>query len=58
MVASNLKTFLGYRIFQSDKVSRSLAAVSVLVTFEIKTSIFDVVKKYMIIKSIGVFRTQ
>ena len=36
MVASNLKTFIGYRIFQSDVVSVNLAAVSVLVTFEKK----------------------
>ena len=40
MVASNLKTFIGYRIFQSDIVSRNLAAVGVLVTFEKKTSVF------------------
>ena len=39
MVAPNLKVFLRYRIFQSDVVSRKLAAVSVLVTFEIKASI-------------------
>ena len=40
MVLSNLKTFIRYRIFQSDVVLRSLAVVSVLVTFEKKTSVF------------------
>ena len=40
MVASNFKTFVGYRIFQSVAVSQNLGAVSVLVTFEKKTSVF------------------
>ena len=40
MVASNLKNFIGYRIFQSDQVSRNLAAASVLLTFQKKTSVF------------------
>ena len=53
MVASNLKTFMGYRIFQSDVVSRSLAAVSLLVTFEKKQVFYDALKKYIVIKSRG-----
>ena len=40
MVASNLKTFIRYRIFQSAVVLRSLATVSVLVTFKKKASVF------------------
>ena len=40
MVASNLKTFIERRIFQSDEVSQSLAAVSVLVISEKKASVF------------------
>ena len=42
MVESNFKTFIGYRIFQSDIVSRNLAAVSVLVTFEKKKTVFKI----------------
>ena len=39
-------------------MSRNLAAVSVLVTFEKKTMFSDVLTKYIVIKSRGVFRTQ
>ena len=58
MVASNFKTFIGYRIFQSYVVSQNLAAVSVLITFEKTTSVFDVSKKYIAIKSRDIFGTQ
>ena len=44
MVTSNFKAFVGYRIFQSVVVSRNLAAVSVLVTFEKETSVFSEAK--------------
>ena len=44
MVTSNFKTFVGYRIFQSVVVSRNLAAVSVLVTFEKEASVFSEAK--------------
>ena len=40
MVALNFETFIGYRIFQSDVVSRNFAAVSVLVTFEKTANVF------------------
>ena len=40
MVASNFRTFVGYRIFKIVAVSRNLAAVNVSVTFEKKTNAF------------------
>ena len=59
MVSSNVKTFVRYRIFQSIVVSRNLGAVSALVTLEKKRQVFfDVSKKYIVIKSRGIFRTQ
>ena len=58
MVSSNVKTFVRYRIFQSIVVSRNLGAVSALVTLEKKEVFFDVSKKYIVIKSRGIFRTQ
>ena len=58
MVASNFRTFVGYRIFKIVAVSRNLAAVSVSVTFEKRQMFFDVSKKYIVIKSRGIFRTQ
>ena len=46
MVASNLKTFIGYTIFQSDAVSQNLTAVSVLVIYLKKGQLFfDILSK-------------
>ena len=46
IVVSNLKTFIGHRIFQSDVVPQNLATVSVLVIYLQKRQVFfDVLKK-------------
>ena len=46
IVVSNLKTFIGHRIFQSDVVPQNLATVSVLEIYLQKRQVFfDVLKK-------------
>ena len=45
MVASNLKNFIGYRIFQSDIVSQNLATISLLLIYLKKKVFFDALKK-------------
>ena len=59
MVASNSKVFIGHRIFhkKSDVITHNLATISVLVIhLKKKRIIFDVLKKYIIIKFRGAFK--
>ena len=59
MGASNFKTLVGHRIFQSVEVSRNLAAVAtVLLTFKKRQVFFDVSEKYIVIKSRDIYRAQ